>query len=117
MTYQQARFKGCISNTSSRFGLFAGNKVKVQSVLYKFDALLVEVKLDPAEAGNFTVLDADEIGYSMQSFKPASELTHNILPKSSAGKLVCDNHFKSTSYPMLTSPAQLLSPLKAASKA
>ena len=93
MTYQQARFKNCISNTFSQFALFAGNKVKVQSVLYKFDAMLVEVELDPAEAGSFTVLDADENGYSMQSFKPASELTYNILPKSNVGELVYDNHF------------------------
>lgn len=102
MTYQQARFKDCISNTSAQFALFAGNKVKVQSVLYKFVAILVEVQLDPAEAGSFTVLDADESGYSMQSFKPASELTYNILPKSSAVELVCDNHAKSTSYLVLT---------------
>ncbi len=86
-------------------------------MLYKFDAMLVEVELDPAEAGNLTVLDADENGYSMQSFKPASELTYNILPKSNAGELVYNNHLKSTSYPMLTSPAQSLSPLKTASKA
>ena len=117
MTFQHAKFKDCISNTSSQFALFAGNKVKVQSVLHKFDAMLVEVELDPAEAGNFTVLDADESGYSMQSFKPAEELTYNILPKSDAGELVYENHFKSTSYPMLTSPAQSLSPLKAAFKA
>ena len=51
MTYEQAKFRDCISNTSSQFALFAGNKVKVQSVLYKFDAMLVEVELDPAEAG------------------------------------------------------------------
>jgi len=117
MTYEQAKFRDCISNTSSQFALFAGNKVKVQSVLYKFDAMLVEVELDPAEAGSFTVLDADENGYSMQSFKPASELTYNILPKSDAGELVYCNHFKCTSYPMLTSSAQSLRPLKAASKA
>ena len=117
MTYEQAKFRDCISNTSSQFALFAGNKVKVQSVLYKFDAMLVEVELDPAEAGSFTVLDTDENGYSMQSFKPASELTYNILPKSDAGELVYCNHFKCTSYPMLTSSAQSLRPLKAASKA
>ncbi len=109
MTYQQARFRDCVSKTSSQFALFAGNKVKVQSVLYKFDAVLVEVELDPAEAGSFTVLDADEHGYSMQSFKPASELTYNILPKSIAGELVYCVHFKCTSYPMLTSSAQSLS--------
>ena len=79
--------------------------------------MLVEVELDPAEAGNFIVLDADDNGYSMQSFKPASELLYNILPKSSAGELVYDNLFKSTSYPMVTKPAQSLSPLKAAFKA
>ena len=66
-------------------------------MLYKFDAMLVEVELDPAEAGIFTALDADENGYSMQSFKPASELTYKILPKSNAGELAYDNHFKSTS--------------------
>ena len=90
MMYQQAWFKDCTSNTSSQFALFPGNKV--QSVFFKFYAMLVEVALDPAEAGEFTVLDADENGYSMQSFKPASELTYNILPKSSAGELVYDNH-------------------------
>ena len=93
MTYQQARFKDCISNTSSQFALFAGNKVKVQSVLCKFDAMLVEVELDPADAGSSTVLDADENGYSMQTFKPASELTYSILSKSNAGEFVYDNCF------------------------
>ena len=81
-------------------------------MLYKFDAMLVEVELDPAEAGSFTVLDTDENGYSMQSFKPASELTYNILPKSKAGE-----HVQVHIIPHVAPSAQSLSPLKAASKA
>ena len=111
MTYPVAKFKDSVSNTSSHFALFPGNKVKVQSVLDKFDALLVEVELENAEAGSHAVLDADGNGYSMQSFKPAREHTYNIVSKPTAGELVYDNHL------MLNSPAQSSSPFKAASKA
>ena len=102
MAYQQAKFRESASNISSHFALFPGDKVKVQSVLCKFDATQVEVELDPAESGEFTVLDADENGYSMQSFRPASELTYTILAKSSIGELAVEKKFPLFQYmPML----------------
>lgn len=53
MAYQQlqARYQDRPGNTDSQFALLPGNKLKFQSVPHKFDATLVEVELNPAEAG------------------------------------------------------------------
>jgi len=48
----------------------------------------VEVELNPAEVGQFMVLDANDNGDSMQSFTPASRVTHDILVKCTADELV-----------------------------
>ena len=83
----RVRFKEATSGIALKFSLFPGNRVKVASVLSAFSATQVLVELEPvAEPDEFTVLDADSSGFSIEAFNLDSELTYNIKAALVAGE-------------------------------
>ena len=57
-------------------------------MLHKSGANFKEVQLNPAELGQFMVLNANDNGDSVQSFAPAARVTHDIPVKCNADELV-----------------------------
>lgn len=70
MTNEKAKFQELSSNAACLFHLHQGNEVKVESVLTKFAAKQVEVQMD---SDDFTAMEPDDHGFSIDSFKPASK--------------------------------------------
>ncbi len=86
MATDKARFQESTTGETGQFGLFSEGRVSVEAVHRKFDAKVVEVELSPGTDHGFSLLEAATDGYSLDSFKPASEHTYAIRVTPNVGE-------------------------------
>ena len=80
------KFRESTTGETGQFGLFPGSRVSVEAVHRRADTKVVEVELSPEADHGFPLLEAAADGYSLDSFKPASEHTCNVKVTPNVGE-------------------------------